>query len=623
MADASRDQNRVTTLLGINDVTGLPQPIYVNSSGEILVSMTGSGAGDVVGPASSTDNAIARYDGTGGKTLLSSSVIIDDLDNVTGMTTLTLPNTGLHILDTNASHDLIIAAGSDLTADRTLTFTTGDANRTVTLAGDFSTAGGHALILTTSGATNVTLPTTGTLITDAVTTLSSLISVGTITTGTWNATDIPVSAGGTGLSTITALSIWVANVANTITEITPGAGNSIRINGAGNAWEAFTPSSSVPTTITVANEAIDTTCFVGFFTAATGDLGPKSNAGLTFNSSTAVLTATGFAGPLTGNVTGDVSGNAGTATALAIARTIGGVSFDGTANIVPTTIAVTDESVDTTCFIAFFTAAIGDLLPKTAGGLTFNSATDVLTAAGFAGPLTGNVTGDVSGNAGTVTGFTPASGTLTLAGAYALTLTTSADTNVTLPTTGTLATLAGIEELDNKTLDSSVGKGTWTASGVWTLPAITLGGDATLSENVSVVLDAALSVDGKYCGITEDGTAGAALAFGDLVYLAVADSRWELTDANAAATSVGKIGICVLAAVGDGSATKVLLYGKVRADAKFPVLTIGAPVYMSETAGAVVVTQPITADAIIRIVGFANTADELHFNPSNDYITHA
>ena len=40
-----------------------------------------------------------------------------------------------------------------------------------------------------------------------------------------------------------------------------------------------------------------------------------------------------FEGALTGNVTGDVTGNADTATALETARTIGGVSFDGTANI--------------------------------------------------------------------------------------------------------------------------------------------------------------------------------------------------------------------------------------------------------------------------------------------------
>ena len=50
-----------------------------------------------------------------------------------------------------------------------------------------------------------------------------------------------------------------------------------------------------------------------------------------------VITATTFKGSLTGdvtgNVTGNTSGNAGTATSLATARNIGGVSFDGTANI--------------------------------------------------------------------------------------------------------------------------------------------------------------------------------------------------------------------------------------------------------------------------------------------------
>ncbi len=49
---------------------------------------------------------------------------------------LTFANDGVHILDTNASHDLIISPGSDLTADRTLTLTTGDSNRTITLSGN-------------------------------------------------------------------------------------------------------------------------------------------------------------------------------------------------------------------------------------------------------------------------------------------------------------------------------------------------------------------------------------------------------------------------------------------------------------------------------------------------------
>ena len=98
-------------------------------------------------------------------------------------------------------------------------------------------------------------------------------------------------------------------------------------------------SSYVPTAITVADESTDTTCFPLFTTAATGDLGPKTASGLTFNANTDVLSGT-FAGNITGNVTGNTSGtsgsttgNAATATVLATARDIGGVSFNGSASI--------------------------------------------------------------------------------------------------------------------------------------------------------------------------------------------------------------------------------------------------------------------------------------------------
>jgi hypothetical protein len=47
-------------------------------------------------------------------------------------------------------------------------------------------------------------------------------------------------------------------------------------------------------------------------------------------------------------------------------------------------------------------------------------------------------------------------GSLITAGAYAITLTATNTTGVTLPTTGTLATLAGVESLTNKTLTSPV-----------------------------------------------------------------------------------------------------------------------------------------------------------------------
>lgn len=151
-------------------------------------------------------------------------------------------------------------------------------------------------------------------------------------------------------------------------------------------------------------------------------------------------------------------------------------------------------------------------------------------------------------------------------------------------------------------------------------PTLTLSGALTLAENASIALDPAGSADGKYSGITIAGTAGATLAFGQLCYLAVADSRWELADADAAATmGTPLLGMCVLAAAADGSATTMLLYGTIRADAQFPALTIGATVYGGETAGAIQVAIPTGADNIIRVVGHALTADEILFNPSQDH----
>lgn len=153
----------------------------------------------------------------------------------------------------------------------------------------------------------------------------------------------------------------------------------------------------------------------------------------------------------------------------------------------------------------------------------------------------------------------------------------------------------------------------------------TMTGDVTLGENASIALDPAGSADGKYTGITIAGTAGATLAFGDVIVLDVTASKWLLADANSAASADGDarglIGMCVLAA-NDTQATKILLNGVIRADAKFPTLTITAPVYLSETAGAIVVAQPTTTDVVIRTLGFALTADEIYFNPSSDYITH-
>lgn len=58
----------------------------------------------------------------------------------------TFTNLGLHILDNNATHDLIIAAAENLTADRTLSLILGDADRSLTLGANSSISGAAVVI---------------------------------------------------------------------------------------------------------------------------------------------------------------------------------------------------------------------------------------------------------------------------------------------------------------------------------------------------------------------------------------------------------------------------------------------------------------------------------------------
>lgn len=48
------------------------------------------GTGDVVGPSSSTDNAVARFDSTTGKLIQNSTVAISDAGAITGVASITM-----------------------------------------------------------------------------------------------------------------------------------------------------------------------------------------------------------------------------------------------------------------------------------------------------------------------------------------------------------------------------------------------------------------------------------------------------------------------------------------------------------------------------------------------------
>lgn len=120
---------------------GSGQSSYTN--GQLLI---GNTTGNTLAKATltGTANQITITNSTG-------SITLSIPENLLIPTVLTVPNTGLHLLDTNASHDLIIKPGSDLTVDRILTLTTGDAARTISIAGNMTLAGA----LTTVGAVSI------------------------------------------------------------------------------------------------------------------------------------------------------------------------------------------------------------------------------------------------------------------------------------------------------------------------------------------------------------------------------------------------------------------------------------------------------------------------------------
>ena len=89
--------------LNINDMK-----LYCeNSSGAVTLLASAAGSsGDVVGPASSTDNAVVRFDGTTGKLVQNSGVTIDDSGNM--VISVNSATDALRITQTGAGNALVV-----------------------------------------------------------------------------------------------------------------------------------------------------------------------------------------------------------------------------------------------------------------------------------------------------------------------------------------------------------------------------------------------------------------------------------------------------------------------------------------------------------------------------------
>ena len=108
----------------------------------------GGGDGDVTGPGSSTNDAITRFDGSGGKTLQNSGCTIDDSNNMTvaGDLTVSGGDTTLTAANDAAASILMQADNSDDAGDDWKIIA--NADQTFTIGNDIASAGSYVTHLT-------------------------------------------------------------------------------------------------------------------------------------------------------------------------------------------------------------------------------------------------------------------------------------------------------------------------------------------------------------------------------------------------------------------------------------------------------------------------------------------
>jgi hypothetical protein len=378
------------------------------------------------------------------------------------------------------------------------------------------------------------------------------------------------------------------------------------VNTAGNQNTSGT--AAIATTVTVADESSDTSCNVLFATAATGNLGPKSGTNLTFNSSSGVLTATGFAGALTGNVTGNASGSSGSCTGNAATATLAATS------------TIASDTGSATHFPVFVDGSTGARALKAHSAWNYNPGTETLTA----GKLATDVASIVEDNKSN-------SALMTLTGQGA-----GDEGNVSLKMLGTSAgnpiklKMAGLDDggsqvgagfLSYDAEDDSFGIGQSSSHnrmGVKIENTISLSSPNVHYEPVSIkareyVASANSTHYDFYGDIIRNGNDTTVRG----KMYCYKNGTWTISNADTKLDANGMLGI----AIGTNSTTHgMLLKGTYTLD--YDPGSNGNPLYVSATDGLLSITVPSTSGHIVRLVGYllGGTHGNIFFNPDSTYV---
>ena len=118
----------------------------------------------------------------------------------------------------------------------------------------------------------------------------------------------------------------------------------------------------------------------------------------------------------------------------------------------------------------------------------------------------------------------------------------------------------------------------------------------------------------KEIAVSETGTAGEAVAIGEIVYLKTADGKWWLAQANAEATSEGQLGIALTAGGAEAEITV-----QTKGDYITTGLTVGRQYVSAATAGGLVTTAPAVATNVVRLFGYAVSTTTMRIVDDFDY----